>query len=321
MNFNILFINLLITSKLLGVKSFSQHSSGENRKEFVKKFKPHLKTKIASSIAKTERRDKERSHRVHRELCSNCQRVPVLCVCPSLPSELLDVSTHILVLQHPREFRRKSLSTVPLLPLILKKFTIKVGYNFEPNQLQIVNDFLEKGRKPLLLFPGNDAVSLDGSNVSNDSDVDKSNIAKKINSERLEKLKSESQLLIVLDGTWAEAKRMLMQSPNLVSKCQQVQFTAEQKSIYDVVRPEPEKHCISTLEACAHALLLLEPDESKERAQYVKEQLESSMKYMVQTKIRINEEKEPDPRFVTHGMKIYEKNKRRFEIKRDLFGS
>ena len=126
----------------------------------VEQYDPNLKTNIASSAAKTERRLIERS-RGGREMCERCSRPPPLCVCQSLPEQLIDTSTHVLILQHPRERRRKSLSTVPLMPLVLEKCTVKTGYGFEVQQLDLVTECLGRGQKPLLLFPGLDAISLD----------------------------------------------------------------------------------------------------------------------------------------------------------------
>jgi len=146
-------------------------------------YDPNTKTKIASSVAKTERREIERA-RVGREICQRCIRPPELCVCESLPEQLIDTSTTILILQHPRERRRKSLSTVPLMPLVIKKCIVKTGYNFTPDELDLVTDCIDSGQKPLLLFPGTDAISLDNYQNGNDGIV--------------ENLQSEEQLLILV---------------------------------------------------------------------------------------------------------------------------
>ena len=148
-------------------------------------YDPNMKTKIACSVAKTERREVERS-RVGRETCNRCIRPPELCVCQSLPEELINTSTTVLILQHPRERRRRSLSTVPLMPLVLKKCEVKSGYRFTPLQLDLVTEWLNKGQKPLLLFPGPSALSLDADidvNVKNDS---------------LQSLQNKDQLLILV---------------------------------------------------------------------------------------------------------------------------
>jgi hypothetical protein len=50
----------------------------------------------------------------------------------------------------------------------------------------------------------------------------------------------------------------MQESPSLVRHCQKVQFTSDSTSIYYAVRKEPEARCLSTLEACAKGLELLE---------------------------------------------------------------
>ena len=156
-------------------------------KQQQQQYDANMKTKIASSVAKTERREVERS-RVGRPVCDGCRRHPELCVCTSLPEQLIDTSTSILILQHPRERRRKSLSTVPLMPLVLKKCTVKTGYNFMPEQLDLVTECLERGQKPLLLFPGPNAISLD-----DDSDA---------KGENIKSLQNNEQLLILVSDVW-----------------------------------------------------------------------------------------------------------------------
>ena len=230
------------------------------------------------------------------------------------------------------------------MPLVLENCRIQVGYDFNFDfendgdgefklvtgigtgivgngsgtgpGFEFVRECLERGQKPLLLFPGEDAISLDR---REDDDDDGGGQKNEAYYNQVQELRNGQQLLILIDGTWAEAKRMIKDSPTLVQICQQVQFTADNESIYDVVRKEPEKHCISTLEACSHALTLLEPEES--RGGEAKEWLEGSMKYMVETKLRIHELRNgtPEPRFTKTGAKIDEKNKRRFEIKEELF--
>lgn len=266
------------------------------------RYDPNMKTKIASSVAKTERREAERA-RVGRETCERCARPPILCVCQSLPEELISTSTSILILQHPRERRRRSLSTVPLMPLVLDKCTVKVGFSFTPDELDIFRESVARGKKPLLLYPGPDAISLDGDDCND-------NVVKD--------LQSEDQLLVLLDGTWNEAKGIALKSPELVQNCRQIQFQSDQDSIYpDVLRKEPQKHCLSTLESCAHALMLLEP--SHELATKAKAHLEDSMRCMVEKRMSLIESRN-EPRFARPSQKIFSKNKRRHEIKKELFG-
>jgi len=275
---------------------------------FSNDFDANMKTKIASSVAKTERREEERS-RVPRETCRKCYRPPTLCVCQSLPDKPIKTSTSVLILQHPNERRRKSLSTTPLVDLVLEKCTVKVGYNFTPDQVDLVQEFFAKGRKPLLLFPGEDSITLDKGDGQEDC-------INRVDDITLCQLQQEEQLLILIDGTWPEAKRMCLQSPEIVDNCIKVQFQSESESIYDSLRTEPNKHCLSTLECCARALAYLEP--SEDLAERVNEYLIGSMQCMVDKRIELKS-KNPEPRFNRPATKIYEKNKRRFEIKKELF--
>jgi DTW domain-containing protein YfiP len=181
-----------------------------------------------------------------------------------------------------------------------------VGYTFSILDLHLVQDCLHQGIQPLLLFPGPSAVSLD--DCSN-HDSKQTHLLQNIN--------SNNQLLILIDGTWSQAKNIIKQSPELMKCCQQIQFQSENDSIYDIVRKEPQKHCISTLEACAQALLFLEPNQ--EVAKEAKQYLEQSMKMMVHTKKRMKDEQDSKPRFFERSTKIYEMNKRRNQIKKKLF--
>jgi DTW domain-containing protein YfiP len=310
-------ILLLCLIPLTPTKSLSVPKNNDNKNIITSisplssSYAPHLKTKIASSEAKGERRRKERAS-VSREICSNCNRPPILCVCDALPQQKIETKTHVLVLQHPNEFKRKSLSTVPLMPLVLQNCIVKVGYNFQTDSVDAVRESLERGQKPLLLFPGPDAITLDG-------DDDNEGGGNKNHHELIQSIKtSPGELLILIDGTWAEARRMLMQSPELVNACQEVQFSLECESIYDVVRKEPEKHCISTLEACAESLSILEQDD--DIALNARNALHGAMRHMVDIKRKIYEMRNPEPRFTRPGMQVAKRMERAKEVEEEMFG-
>uniref|UniRef100_A0A6U3QH46 tRNA-uridine aminocarboxypropyltransferase n=1 Tax=Ditylum brightwellii TaxID=49249 RepID=A0A6U3QH46_9STRA len=209
-------------------------------------YPPHLRAKIASSIAKGHRRERERTS-TPRLLCAACSRPPSVCLCDSLPSSsLIQTETHVLILQHPNEFRkRKHFSTVPLIKLVLQNVVVKVGYAFD---LECILNSVEyewfdtKRQRPLLLYPSVDALNLEedahllntvpSSPKEECSDDDKSS-------------KRNGNVLILIDGTWAEAKRMLRQSsPHLLEVCQPVQFasTTTKPSLYNAIRKEPKDH-------------------------------------------------------------------------------
>ncbi len=65
--------------------------------------------------------------------------------------------------------------------------------------------------------------------------------------------------LIVLDGTWRQARKLLKLNPWL-QHLPAAAFTPTQPSDYRI-RKQPAAHCVSTIEAVAEALRLIEPEE------------------------------------------------------------
>ena len=81
--------------------------------------------------------------------------------------------------------------------------------------------------------------------------------------------------LIVLDGSWSQAKALWWRNPWLL-KFNRLVLHPTQPSIYGRLRREPRKEWVSTLEATAHALVGLGEDES------VRTELLRAMRTLVQ---------------------------------------
>jgi DTW domain-containing protein YfiP len=60
--------------------------------------------------------------------------------------------------------------------------------------------------------------------------------------------------IVVLDGTWSQAKTLWWRNPWLL-KCARVSLNGLEPSIYGKLRKQPKRHCLSTLEAVADALV------------------------------------------------------------------
>ena len=302
---------LVLSPFVCRADALSLSCSTRSKSSELSDYKPHLRAKIAHSMAKGERRASERSAQP-RQNCDRCSRPPALCVCEAIPDERIETKTHLLILQHPNERRKKNFSTVPLLRLVLQNVQVLVGYTFDAEQLTPLSEALSQGRQPLLLYPGPGAVSLD-----DEPSLLKQESPSKLQnpSSRQDMLQSDENLLIVVDGTWTEAKRMIRDSPSLLNKCQLVQFTNEATSIYNSIREEPEPHCLSTLEACAKALRLLEPSPKTEIVvDYLHGVLQSHVNFhLVNARMMA-------PRSAGKSTaKLYAKNKRRREIELELF--
>jgi DTW domain-containing protein YfiP/ribosomal protein S18 acetylase RimI-like enzyme len=245
-------------------------------------YEPKLRHKIASTITKGERRAYERAANP-RDLCTNCHRPPVQCLCPYLPSQRIGLQTDVLILQHPAEFRRKTFSTVPLLKLVLERVQICVGHQFDLS-LKPLQEAISKGHNVLVLFPGSDAISLDAS-INKEQPCDSTPLSQMLGSDDIKQNSNDlgRNVLILFDGTWTQARKMALASPELLEHCQQVQFAADSTSLYDGVRKQPEPHCRSTLEASAQALVLLEPHNSN--ATIAQEYLHTALQSLVRTQL------------------------------------
>lgn len=158
-----------------------------------------------------------------RPRCSRCQRPLMQCLCPLIP--LLANETEVLILQHPSETGH-ALNTARLAALGLTNAELRVGERFDELPL---ND----GRDSYLLFPGDNAVPLT-------------------------KLAAECRplRLIVPDGTWRKARKLLHLNPALAG-LPRVALPEGLTSRYRL-RKAPMPGALSTLEAIVVALNALE---------------------------------------------------------------
>lgn len=164
-----------------------------------------------------------------RAHCPRCQRPASHCLCawiPDLPSR-----SRILLLQHPDEAAHP-LNTARLAALGLQRARLRIGEHFDDLDELVTTP----GLRPLLLFPGAPVVDVAAWRTkSPDTDT----------------------LLIVLDGTWRKARRLLRLNPALAALPRLVLAPAA-PSRYRV-RRALEPGALSTVEAVAAALDMLEP--------------------------------------------------------------
>lgn len=163
-----------------------------------------------------------------RPTCLHCRRPARLCVCRFIVP--VANRTRIYVLQHPRE-RSHPFGTVRLLRLALARFDLEVAAR--DAQLKV-------GPKPALLYPTPDARALE--------DLDAI---------------SRPDTLVVLDGTWPQARKLYRDNPRLQS-LPKVRLDPERPGRYRI-RRAPRAHQLSTVEAVAAALDRLDPDCDAER--------------------------------------------------------
>ena len=156
-----------------------------------------------------------------RPQCPRCQRPSSHCLCSLIPS--LDSSTQVLILQHPSETAH-ALNTARLGALGVRKAQLRVG--------EVVKLPVDE-RDNYLLFPGVDATPLE-SLASGERPL----------------------RLIVPDGTWRKARRLLHLNPELAA-LPRVSLPAGLVSRYRL-RKAPVPGALSTIEAIVIALNMLE---------------------------------------------------------------
>lgn len=287
-------------------------------------------TTIAASKSKsrsTERLDRLSQRIEPREICRGCNRPLIQCLCDHVPSTKINLHTEVICLQHPVEFRRKTISTVPLLKLVLQNCRVMVGRSFEQELEIVIDDACDRGMIPLLLFPGPDAITLEDSDamyklrlageqlLGTTSEI---NITGSVDSKSSDTLNGNKYLLIIVDGTWTQAKRMARYSPVLMKRCQPIQFMGtSDRSIYDSIRKQPESFCLSTLESCARTLKLLEPDNPL--MDEAVDHLHAALKALVRT--QMEQERmhlESSPESIRNSTKLDWKRKRQDELEGKL---
>ncbi|MGH8438415.1 MAG: tRNA-uridine aminocarboxypropyltransferase [Pseudomonas sp.] len=160
--------------------------------------------------------------------CERCLRPQAHCLCPLIPS--LDSRTRVLVLQHPSEVRH-ALNTAKLAALGLRNAELRVGEVFADLAALIE----VPGYRSALLFPGDQAQPLAA--YAGDQD-------------------QRPWLLVVPDGTWRKASKLLHMNP-LLAALPRVTLAQVLPSRYRL-RKAPADGALSTLEAVAQALNVLE---------------------------------------------------------------
>jgi DTW domain-containing protein YfiP len=152
----------------------------------------------------------------------------VVCWCAALPS--IDAATPVLILQHPRE-EDMPIGTARMAALCLRDAELVVGVDLDghPRVRSVLDD---PTRTPILLWPGPGARDLE------------------------EDPPSGPTTLVVVDGTWALAKKLVRVNPRLAS-LPRYAFRPPAPSGYKI-RREPRAECVSTIEAVMYALGAIE---------------------------------------------------------------
>ena len=159
-----------------------------------------------------------------RMRCPRCARPTSYCLCPLIPQ--LPSRSRVLILQHPDEVGH-ALNTARLAALGLINSELRVGECF-------ADLVLDPAYRACLLFPGEAAQALPLAAAGDERPL----------------------LLVVPDGTWRKARKLLYLNPELAA-LPRVCLPAGGRSRYRL-RKAPGDGALATIEAIAHALELQE---------------------------------------------------------------
>jgi DTW domain-containing protein YfiP len=164
-----------------------------------------------------------------RIVCARCRRPELACYCRLLAS--LPTRTQVLVLQHPRE-RKVGIGTARMAHLALPGSVLRVGVDFADDP--VVKSALARPQPVYVLYPRPGAVAV--------TELPRAPIT-----------------LVVLDGTWSQARKLLNRNAALAA-LPGIALAPQRPSGYRSIRRQPAPFCVSTIEALAEVLAALEPD-------------------------------------------------------------
>jgi DTW domain-containing protein YfiP len=176
---------------------------------------------------------------VLRLRCHHCLQPDFSCYCRWLKP--FDPGLEFVILMHPIEQRRR-IATGRMSHLNLRHSHLIVGHHLGENA-QLNALLADPTRHCVMLYPGKKSTNL--STLSLEQRFDWIPAGKTLT-------------VLVIDGTWATARQMVNQSPNLSDGVARVCFTPPTPSNFRV-RQQPRVDCYSTIEAIHHTIELLGP--------------------------------------------------------------
>lgn len=168
------------------------------------------------------------SDSAYRAVCQRCWRPEVVCYCQHVTE--VPTRTRVVIFQHPRE-RDVPINTARIASLCLPSSELHVGVAWSGTRV-LAELLADTERPPVILYPGPGAIDIERAPPPG------------------------PVTLVVIDGTWSQARKLLRQNPEL-SALPRYAFRPPAPSAYRI-RKEPSEECVSTLEAIVHVLGVLE---------------------------------------------------------------
>jgi len=169
-------------------------------------------------------------------MCARCRRPTSVCYCDALPR--IETRTRVVILQHPRE-RDMPIGTARMASLCLPQAELHVGVRWG-DRAPLARALGDPARPPILLYPGPGARDI------------------------LRDPPAGPVTLVVVDGTWSQAKTVVRDNP-VLQALPRYAFVTPEPSQYRI-RREPRAEYVSTIEALMHVLGVLEAEPARFRS-------------------------------------------------------
>lgn len=177
------------------------------------------------------------------DACPRCGKPRAICVCDRV--EPIETTLRVVILQHPQE-DDALLGTAKLVTATLPKAEIRVGLSWASLDRALGTKNADKSRWAVLA-----AAKLPADLP--DSAKGKAVVVVDRNGAVLDPQRCRLDGVIVLDGTWSQAKTLWWRNAWLL-KLPRVVLMPREPSMYGRLRKEPRRDYVSTLEAIADVL-------------------------------------------------------------------
>ncbi len=179
--------------------------------------------------------------------CPRCLKPAILCVCEGIVP--LDNRIALLVLQHPQE-QDRALGTARLAAFHLTQAQFRVGLSW-PSLVKALGQPADARRWAVLYLGSATGKSIDKPREVVAVDRKGAALADQ------ERGLADVDGIVVLDGSWSQAKALWWRNPWLL-KLRRIVLTPNRPSRYGKLRREPRRDSLSTIESVALALSRLE---------------------------------------------------------------
>jgi len=177
------------------------------------------------------------------DACPRCAKPQALCICDRV--EPVETRLRVVILQHPRE-DDALLGTARLVTLTLPRAGIRVGLSWPSLAGALGDPDADPARWAVLAAAKAPEAVLAAARRDQVALVDRHGVL-------LDRNRHPLDGILVLDGTWSQAKTLWWRNPWLL-KLPRLVLVPREPSMYGKLRREPRREWVSTLEAVADVL-------------------------------------------------------------------